>query len=107
MLSYPQDPIVEELLNRIKARSDEGMKTYGQPLTRADLSPAFWHNAATEEMIDFLLYFLRLRRSREDAETFLKERLTNSSEWYDGARFDYYEPEDVHALLDFIYGAKK
>lgn len=104
-IEYPADPIVEDLLNRIKSRSDAGMKTYGQPMTRTDLPPNFWKTAAVEEIIDFLLYFLRLQRTRKEAEAFAEE-----CRWVADR---YEEPEsvmsfdDVVSLLDFIYGKDK
>jgi hypothetical protein len=101
---YPKDAIVAELLALIKKRADEGMQKYGTPMTRTDLQPGFWQQAAIEEMIDFLLYFLRLRRTKAEALDFaFKNHCTleccraSSGKWA-------WTTEQIEALLDFIYG---
>lgn len=88
MISYPADPIVEELLNLIKRRSDEGMKKFGQPLTRTDLPADHWRKNAIEELIDLLLYLQRSMKTRTEVELHY-------------GRHPYL---NITQILNFIYG---
>lgn len=105
MSDYPKDAVVAELIALIKKRADEGMEKYGTPMTRTDLQAGFWQHAAIEEMIDFLLYFLRLRRTRAEAEAFVSGYTkTIETDWDE---YIVVPHERVVELLDFIYGTGK
>lgn len=92
MISYPADPIVEELLNKIKERSDEGMKKYSVPLTRKDMHTDYWRTNAIEELIDLLLYLQRSMRTRDETKNYCINMLGMIT------------LRQANALLDFIYG---
>ena len=57
--SYRDDPIILSVLQRIKDRSTQGMKTYGVPMTRQDISAAEWLRHAQEEALDLAVYLER------------------------------------------------
>lgn len=56
------DSIVEEVVNKIKSRSDIGIKKYGKTLDREDMSTLEWIDAAIEEQMDNILYLTRLKK---------------------------------------------
>lgn len=56
------DSIVEEVINKIKSRSDIGIKKYGKTLDREDMSTIEWIDAAIEEQMDNILYLTRLKK---------------------------------------------
>lgn len=60
-----KDPIVEKVLQRVKARSEQGMKTYGVPMTRSDINTIQWLRHAQEEALDLAVY---LERTIDDLE---------------------------------------
>ena len=61
-IEYPADPIVEEVLNRIKTRADAGMVKYGTSMMRTDVDDIGWCQHAIEELLDAALYLTRLKR---------------------------------------------
>lgn len=61
-IRYPRDPVIEEVLNKIKDRADEGLKKYGKPMTRDDISTVGWIDHAIEELLDAANYLTRLKR---------------------------------------------
>jgi len=56
------DSIVEEVVNKIKSRSDIGIKKYGKTLDREDMTTIEWIDAAIEEQMDNILYLTRLKK---------------------------------------------
>lgn len=56
------DSIVEEVVNKIKSRSEIGIKKYGKTLDRKDMSTIEWIDAAIEEQMDNILYLTRLKK---------------------------------------------
>lgn len=56
------DSIVEEVVNKIKSRSEIGIKKYGKTLDRKDMSTLEWIDAAIEEQMDNILYLTRLKK---------------------------------------------
>jgi histidinol dehydrogenase len=56
------DSIVEEVINKIKSRSDIGIKKYNNTLDREDMSTIEWIDAAIEEQMDNILYLTRLKK---------------------------------------------
>lgn len=60
-IEYPQDTVVETVLNQIKDRADVGLIKYGVPMTRTDLSASDWAGHAIEELLDAALYLTRLK----------------------------------------------
>ncbi len=62
---YLNDPIVVDVIERMKARSDKGMSTYGVPMTREDVSTIEWLRHAQEEALDLAVYLERCIRDLE------------------------------------------
>lgn len=54
------DPIVNRVITKLANRSDRGMKTYGVPMTRTDISRRQWLLHAQEEALDLANYLERL-----------------------------------------------
>jgi hypothetical protein len=54
------DPIVEAVMDRMARRSEQGMKTYGVPMTRPDVSTIEWLRHAQEEAMDLAVYLERV-----------------------------------------------
>jgi hypothetical protein len=56
------DSIVESVINKIKSRSEIGIKKYGHTLDREDMTTIDWIDAAIEEQMDNILYLTRLKK---------------------------------------------
>lgn len=54
------DPIVQSVIERVAQRSEQGMKTYGVPMTRPDVSTIEWLRHAQEEAMDLAVYLERI-----------------------------------------------
>ena len=57
-----KDKIVEEVIAKIKSRSEEGIKKYGTTLDRKDFTTIQWIDSAIEEQMDNILYLTRLKK---------------------------------------------
>ena len=57
-----KDSIVEEVIAKIKSRSEEGIKKYGTSLDRKDFTTIQWIDSAIEEQMDNILYLTRLKK---------------------------------------------
>ena len=55
------DPVTETIAERVRARSDEGMKKYGTSMLREDLDTIQWIDHAIEEALDLAVYLERLK----------------------------------------------
>lgn len=75
-IQYPPDPIVETVLNRIKARADRGIQSYGQSLAEAVKTPTEWLKDASEEMTDAALYLEKVRQEVQELQFWLTTTLT-------------------------------
>jgi hypothetical protein len=62
------DSIVEEVIAKIKSRSEEGIKKYGTTLDRKDFTTIQWIDSAIEEQMDNILYLTRLKKELHDKE---------------------------------------
>ncbi len=60
MIEGVSDPIVEAVMDRMARRSEQGMKTYGVPMTRPDVSTIEWLRHAQEEAMDLAVYLERV-----------------------------------------------
>lgn len=60
MIKYPQDPIVENVLNIVKDRADVGMSKYGVSMMRRDVDTIGWLKHAREEALDLAVYLTRV-----------------------------------------------
>ena len=60
-----KDPVVNEVQQLLRERSDKGLKKYGTGLDRGDLDYVDWLNHAQEEALDFSLYLQVLKRLAE------------------------------------------
>lgn len=56
------DSIVESVIEKIKSRSEIGIKKYGNTLDREDMTTIEWIDAAIEEQMDNILYLTRLKK---------------------------------------------
>lgn len=63
---YLNDPIVVDVLERIKTRADEGMEKYGVPMTREDIDTVGWLRHAQEEALDLAIYLERIIRDLQE-----------------------------------------
>ena len=64
-LSSPEvksDPIVEDVINKFRKRSEAGMLKYNTTLDRTDLSTLDWVTHLQEELMDAILYVERLKK---------------------------------------------
>lgn len=59
---HTQDPVVQEVVNKLVSRSKQGMKTYGVTMEGNPLSAKEWINHAVEEALDLANYLTRLKR---------------------------------------------
>lgn len=67
MIEGVSDPIVEAVMERMARRSEQGMKTYGVPMTRPDVSTIEWLRHAQEEAMDLAVYLERVISDLESA----------------------------------------
>ena len=58
---HDPDPIVNTVIQRMRDRSEEGMKTYNCTMMREDLSTPQWIDHAIEELLDAAIYLERLK----------------------------------------------
>jgi hypothetical protein len=56
------DSIVESVIDKIKSRSEVGIKKYGVTLDRTDFTTIQWIDSAIEEQMDNILYLTRLKK---------------------------------------------
>lgn len=64
-LSSPEvksDPIVEDVINKFRKRSEAGMLKYNTTLDRTDLSTLDWITHLQDELMDAILYVERLKK---------------------------------------------
>lgn len=54
------DPIVESVMERMANRSAQGIRTYGVPMTRPDVTTIEWLRHAQEEALDLAVYLERI-----------------------------------------------
>ena len=57
------DKILEEVIYRMRERSEVGIKKYGTTLMREDLSHLDWLNHLQEELMDAILYLQKLKHN--------------------------------------------
>lgn len=58
------DRNIEDLIDLIKARSAQGVRTYGVTTDRANLNEAQWEQHLLEELVDAAVYLIARRRAR-------------------------------------------
>lgn len=56
------DEINRAVMDKVAKRADTGMRTYGKPMTREDVSTLEWLNHLQEELLDGAVYLERLKR---------------------------------------------
>ena len=56
-----KDPIVQTVIDRMRSRSEVGMKKYGITMMREDVSTSQWIDHAIEELLDASIYLERLK----------------------------------------------
>jgi len=57
------DQILEEVIYRMRERSEVGINKYGTTLMRDDLSHLDWLNHLQEELMDAILYLQKLKHN--------------------------------------------
>lgn len=57
-----KDTILEQVITKMRERSERGIEKYGTTLDREDLTVLDWINHAQEEAMDFILYLEKLKR---------------------------------------------
>jgi hypothetical protein len=57
------DSILEEVIYKMRERSEIGIKKYGTTLDREDLSHLDWLNHLQEELMDAILYIQKLKHN--------------------------------------------
>jgi hypothetical protein len=67
---YLNDPIVVDVIERIKTRADKGMEKYGVPMTRPDVTTVEWLRHAQEEAMDLAIYLERCIRDLEGSDSY-------------------------------------
>lgn len=55
------DPVTETIAERVRSRSDEGMRKYKTSMLREDLTTTEWIDHAIEEALDLAVYLERLK----------------------------------------------
>ena len=58
-----KDSIVEEVIQLFCKRSEQGRKKYGTTLDRDDLSELEWIQHLQEELMDAILYLIKLKNT--------------------------------------------
>ncbi len=58
------DPVVEEVREKLRVRSEAGIRKYGCTMERPDLTEIQWLNHALEEALDLAIYLQRLIRDK-------------------------------------------
>lgn len=79
-----EDQIVKSVLAKYVERSNKGLKKYGTPLTRTDLTLEQWLEHLQDELMDATLYLERIKKDIAliEAEAFsngYKEAIKNKS----------------------------
>lgn len=57
-----KDPIVEQVIDKFRSRSQEGIKKYGTTLADNKLTQEEWLNHLQEELMDAVVYLERLKQ---------------------------------------------
>jgi len=69
---FTRDPLVQSVLERMIARSEEGCETYGETMEKATKPFDHWIVDAQEEAWDLIVYLEKIRqdylRAYEDAK---------------------------------------
>lgn len=60
------DNILEQVIVKMRQRSERGIEKYGTTLDRNDLTVMDWINHAQEEAMDFILYLEKLKTFKHE-----------------------------------------
>ena len=60
----PKDPIVEQVIQKMRARSRDGIIKYGTTLYDSPDEFYSWINHAQEEAMDFILYLEKIKQQK-------------------------------------------
>jgi hypothetical protein len=63
--SPKQDSIVNQVIEKMKSRSEVGIKKYGTTLDRKDLTHEQWLDHAIEEAMDLTLYLTKIKNETQ------------------------------------------
>lgn len=58
------DPIVEDVIKKMRSRSEEGIKKYGTTLKDSPDGFYAWLNHAQEEAMDWILYLEKIKQQK-------------------------------------------
>ena len=75
-----RDKIIEQVINKIKSRSDVGYRKYGVTLKDDEQSLDTWLNHIQEELMDAVNY---IEKAREVLEDEIEEAMLKRIELYD------------------------
>lgn len=64
-----KDPLVQQVLNRMAARSESGIKKFGVTMDQANQSLEHWILNTQEELADAILYLEKLKQEIRKKET--------------------------------------
>jgi hypothetical protein len=67
-IHYPNDPTIENVLNKFKNRADGGMKTYSVSMKSNKGDLLYWMNHLQEEMMDSVAYIERIIQEVKDGK---------------------------------------
>lgn len=68
--------IDDQIIDQIRERTKDGIKTYGSTVDRTDRNPAFWRVHLQEELIDALKYNQRcINDEAATIKDFIKENI--------------------------------
>lgn len=59
---YSPDPVINDVITQVVARSEQGLKKFGKPIEEADGDALHWLNEAVEEALDCAVYLVKMRR---------------------------------------------
>jgi hypothetical protein len=68
---YLLDSINQAVIRKIEERAQQGMETYGQPMTRPDKGLSFWLRSLQEELMDGAVYLERVLQDLEQVSKLL------------------------------------
>lgn len=60
-LRQVNDPIVEQVIDKFRTRSQEGIKKYGTTLADNNLTQEEWLNHLQEELMDAVVYLEKIK----------------------------------------------
>ena len=76
---FTRDPLIQDILDRMVARSEEGCDTYGETMEQASKPFDKWIVDAQEEAWDLIVYLEKIRQDYLRAYNAAKEDASQNS----------------------------